>query len=430
MSCQNNIDALSVGHPDNMCWVQPKRCPNVCRELLILRPQSNTYATNGDNCIRFVLPKQNSDWRRSFLKFDVTITKTGGTYARLSQLAASMIDRVRWFNGDVEEQYEYYNRIQNMIMNSEVNHDVIQSIGYDYMGYGTQSDRNAWGASPSSEYVIPINIGIFGCPVLPLGIIGGQSDFNVELWLANPLSFVETDGSNPVVTVTNIRWEYDHLWSTDLSYERLLASDVASGNMTIGYPAWSCFQTPVLNTLNDLQITWRGNSLDMIKTILVDQSSVNNTLISDKFTTWRKLNGGASVYSYQTQLKDGYWSPVEAVSCADNATEAFFIYLKSIGRWDVNAQVMFSAPIDSYSYNYDSFLMVNDYTSVPATNTYSEPTTQPFYFNNLSTLKQSQNTLFRLTLTAVPPPQLVAYHFVKYGSLLRISPNGSLTRST
>lgn len=424
----SNIESLSVQDPDSLLWVQPHRCPDQHRELLILRPQSNTYSTNGDNCIRFVLPKQNIDPRRNFLKFNVTITTTGGTYKRLPQGAFSVIDRIRWFNGEVEEQYEYYNRIQNLVMNSQVNAEVIETIGQDFLGYGTQADRNASGAV-TTEYVIPINVGIFQCPVLPLGEIGKVNDFNVELWLANPLGVVETDGANPIITIDNIRWHYYKVWSDDMSYERSLRASIASGKMKIGYDAYACFQTPVLNTLNDLQITWRGNSLKSIATILVDQSTVNSVTTPDKFTTWPKtLSNGASVYSYQSQLKDGLWQPVEPVACSGDAPEAYAIYLNNNGLWDMNALTMFPAPIDQDSFNLDQFIMINDYSSVPEQNHADEPNTAPFFFNNLSTLKQSQNTLFRLTLTAAPPEQTVAYHFVKYGSLLSIAANGVLTR--
>lgn len=425
MANESNINSLPIHIPPSILHLTQSRSPNIYRESRILRPQSNSYATNGDNCVRFVLPQQNADFRSSFLSFDVTITVTGGTYKRLCQLGgASMINRMRWFNGQVEETTEYYNRIMNLTYQADVDADVKASIGQDLLGYGTQADRNAAGATVGDRVVIPVACGILNQGVMPLSILGRGNDFNFEFYLENPLYFVETDGTNPVVSITNVRWDYDYVYSTDGSYEARIAKDIASGALQFGYASYSCFQNPVLNTINDIQIPWRGNALTTIESILVDQGTISDPTVNDKFITWPKtLSNGASVLEYQMQLKDGLWLPVEPIRCDQDAERSYITYLKSRGFWSNDAVSQWRAPIDTTSYNNDSFLMVNNLNSIPV-----EAYARDYYFNNLSTLKQSQNTVFRLTLTATPPAQTVCYSFVNYGTLLDVSRDGVLRR--
>lgn len=376
--------------------------------------------------MRFVMPSQNSDWRASSLRMDVTIDATGSTYKRLAQGGMmSGINRLRWFATSVEETQEYYNRVQNLIYNSSVDNDVISSIGQDLLGYGTRAARNAAGAI-TSRVTVPVNCGLLSQGVLPLAIINRSSDLNFEFYLENPLWFVESDGTNIVVTITNIQWDYEYVYSNDGSYESALVSLVNSGRIQFGYPTYACFQNPLLNTVNDIQLPWRGNALASVQCILVDQATISSPLINDKFTTWPKtLSNGSQVLEFQIQLKDGLWLPVEPIRCEGYAERAYSEYLKFKGWWSCNALTQWAAAIDIESFNNDQFIMVNNLNAIP-----TEAYNQDYYFNDLSTLKQSQNTIFRLTLTAVPPTQIVVYSFVCFGTLLDVSPSGKITRHT
>lgn len=427
MSGSSNIESLGVVPPPSIRRLTQVRSPNIIRESRLLRPQQNTYSTNGDNCIRFVMPQQISDWRRSALRMRVKITTVGGTYKRLAQGGMmSGINRVRWFSGAVEETYEYFNRIQNLIYNSSVPNDVISSIGQDLLGYGTQAARNAEGAKSSFVVTVPMNIGLFSQGVLPFNFLAKNTDFNIELYLENALWFVETDGTSPVVEVYDVRWDYEYVYSTDGRYEAQTANLVNSGTIQFGYPTYVCFQNPLLNTVNDIQLPWRGNALSSIQCILVDQASISNPLVNDKFLTWPKtLSNGSSVVEFQIQLKDGLWLPVEPIRCDEDAERAYTEYLKFHGWWNVSAISQFPSAIDIDSFNNDQFIMVNNLNSIP-----KEVGAQDFYFNNLSTLKQSQSTIFRLTLNAVPPAQIVVYSFICFGTLLDVSSSGTLKRHT
>lgn len=426
MSSYNDsrISGLPVKKEYAILHLEQSRQPAIVREPLILRPQSQTYSTNGDNCVRFVMPQQNADYRQSLLTADVTITTTGGTYKRLCQNAASMINRVRYFCGAYEETQEYYNRAQNLVINTSVDGDVIATIGQDLLGYGTQFDRNTAGAVAGETTGIALNIGIFAQGVFPGTVLGAGSDFNVEIYLENPLYFVETDGTNPVVSITNLKWNYHWVHSFDGSYEAAVKRDISSGMVKFGYESYAVYQNPVINTSNDIQIPWRGNALSMIQNVLVDQSSIANPAVNDKFITWPKtLSNAASVISYQIQLKDGVWIPVEPFDTTQFAERAFWEYLNSQGLWSIDALNQWPAPIDIDSFNNDQFVMVNNLNSIPV-----EAYARDFYFNSLSTFKQSQNTVFRLTLNAVPPLQTVLYSFICFGVLLDVSSQGVLRR--
>jgi len=305
-----------------------------------------------------------------------------------------------------------------------VDPDVIASIGQDLLGYGTQADRNAQGAIAGATVTVATNIGILSQGVLPLAQLARGNDFIFEFYLENALYFVETDGTNPVVSIMNVQWDYEYVYSQDGKYEAEVAATVASGRLQFGYPTYACFQNAILNTVNDLQIPWRGNALSKIMVIIVNQAVIATTTTNDKFTTWiKEFPNTASVVEFQTQLKDGLWLPVEPIRCDDDAPRAYTEYLKSNGLWSSGAITQYPAPIDSDSFNNDQFIMISNLNAIPV-----EPYAQDFYFNNLSTLKQSQNTIFRLTLSGVPDAQYVAYTFVCFGTLLDVSPNGVLKR--
>lgn len=422
---ERSINSLPIAHASTTLHLTQSRTPNVIRQSMILRPQSNTYATDGDNCVRWLLPKRNCDFRDSFCSTDVTLTTTGGTYKRLPQLGgASMIDRIRVFTNNFEQTDEYYNRIANLIYHADVSQAVKATLGQDVLGFGTQADRNADGAIAGSRICIPILVGLFQQGVLPLQFINTGAEWNVEFYLAAGANVIETDGTNPQFSTTNWRWDYSQITSMDGSYEARVQADVASGRLQFGYGARACFQNPVINTQNDIQIPWRGNALTEISTYLVDQSTISDPTANNKFITWLKtLSNNATVLQYQIQLKDGVWLPVEPVDCTQDALRAYMFYLQSRGLWNNNALMQWEAPIASDDFNSTSFLMVNNLNSIP-----TEAYSRDYYFNNLSTMKYSQNVVLRLTLSAVPPQQTVAYSFVNHGVLLDVKPDGRVER--
>ncbi len=424
MSSQSGkVSELQIVSDPTLQLIEPRKTPSICRNEKIMRPQNNTYATDGDNIVRFIVPMENIDFTRGQLLATITITKTGGTYARLAQGAFSAISRVRMTLGTVEDECQYFNRTMSMIWNSQITTEVESTIGQDLCGFGTQAERDTKGSSATgTEYAIVLRCGFLYQSVLPLREFLSASGCanpqfcTIELYLENPLTCIETDGTNPQFTVSNVKWNYHQIVSSDGAYEASLRNKIRSGTLKLGYESWSVFQNSVLNSDNDLHIQWKGDSLKTIVTALVDGSTLNDPTVDDKFTTWLKTNGGAAVTQFQHQINN-YWFPQEAIITTGTANRAYLQYLNYIGVWSSRAYMKFGASIDLDSFNNDAFLIVADFQNIPVSVWKADNNAQ--VFNNVST-RFNSDTILRLTLSAAPPANYVAYHFINYNVMLDV----------
>lgn len=417
------MQSIAVEAPKQFKFLRPTKTPRMQRKEEILRPLASNYSTSGDNVIRFILPKKHIDLRESYLEVSVEVKVVGGSYKRLSQGAHCIFRKIRWFVGDVEETIDYYNRIQSLVYNTMVDPQTVASIGQDLLGYGTKADREAK-AGVITTYSIPLNIGLFTASSLPLGVLERDCDFNVELTLENPLWCVETDGTDPEIKITNARWHYHALSSDDGSYERDTANDIRSGQLRIGYGSWVTYQSPVDNNIVEARINWNGSSLSSIMSYFMDQSKISDPTVDDKFSTWVKtFSNGTTIKDFQLQLRDGVWTPAEAIDCSGSAGRAFHQYLDVRGLWTIDGEQSHPSPIDLDSFNLDQFLMVMNLNIVPQT--YGD---RKFFFNQLSTKTSANNTLLRINLTGSPPPQHVVYHFIYFGTLFDVTSQGKLVK--
>lgn len=417
------MNNLPVEVPNKYKFQRAVRTPNINRDEEILRPLSSNYSTNGDNVLRFILPKKNIDLRDGYLRLSVILRKTGGTYIRLHQMAASIINKIKWSFGTVEKSNEYWNRMQLFKYATGTLPDVVQTIGQDLLGFGTQADRNTWGAT-TTEYTIPLDVGIFLQGSLPLGFLQRECDFFLELTLENALWCCETDGTNPEIEIVNPRIFYHAISSKDGSYEAGLRKDIQSGQLQLAYSDWATYQSAVENNIIEARINWSGNSLAAIVSYFFDQSTLSNPLINNKFLDWFKtMTNGTTVQDYQLQLRDGDWVPAEAISCVGNAGRAYHTMLDWQGVWDGDGRCVAPAPIDLESFNLDQFIMTNNLTMVP-----KDYYNRRMVFNQLSTMSSANNTLLRVNLTGVPTASMVLYHFVNYGVLFSVTPDGKLVK--
>ena len=389
----------------------------------ILRSTTNQYTSGGNNIVRFEFPSENMDLRRGYLLVDVSLAKTGGTFVRLQQGSWSLFGRIVIVIGSVQYDYQYWNRMYSMKWNSASNAPVEASIGTDLLGIGTQARRNTLGAQAFTTYAVPVDCGFLHQGVLPLAALcntlNGQTMY-IELFIDNPLQVVETDGTNPIITVSNARWHYENLWSTDKTYERKIAELIATGTFKFGWTETQIYQNAVINTVSDLPIQWKGSSLSAIITLLVDATSQTNPLVNNKMTTWLKtMANGATVTDFQHQVNMN-WIPQEAVICIGFGDRAYEQYLKWKGLWKEDAsRMVIGAGIDLPSFQVDQFIIVGNFCAAPTDVLYPEE-----YFNALSTRGQGYNTILRLTLSVPPPVQTVAYHIIYYSTLVTVDSNG------
>lgn len=422
------LSNLPIYIPDSMQSPVPKKYPQLIRSIKRLQAQETNYSSYGNNIIAFDFPNTKPlDFHEGYLMMDIKLTKTGGTYIRLAQGAWSVINKFRMVFGSMEDEIQYYNRLYSYIWNSSVEKDVEATIGHDLMGIGTEAERNANGASVSGvSYVIPMLHGFFRSGIIPMNALStGQNGqlLRVELTLENALMCVETDGINPQIQITNLRWHYTETSSPDGSFERSMFDMVRSGGYKIGFESWTVYQNPVINSAPDVIIQWKGAALNSVVSVLVDSSVSANPAISNKFTTWLKtLGGGATLLSYQHSVNE-MWYPVEAIDTSGNAYRAFMEYLVDRGLWDIDGRNLFASPIAVDSFNDNQFMITLNLRSAT-----KKSFDRAEVFNNLTTSTSTSNMLLRMQFSTAPPPQTVIYHFVSNSVLLCASPSGVLVK--
>jgi hypothetical protein len=435
--CAMNMSALSSLQtvlPTELDIRSVYKAPKVERDYKIWRPENQQgYTTKGDNMIRFKIPDEILDLKRSTLMMRVTLEKTGGTYVRLAQ-GCPIIDRVRIVIGGTEMDSQFYNRSMNYQWNTSVDSDIQATIGQDKMGYGTQTDRNAQGADPNGTiYSIIMKSGILNNDILPMKILnqlgGKPKNAFIEMTLAQPRQCLESDGDNLQITVSQLEWDYWQL--SGEAWEADLRKKISSGSFKFGYRDWTVFQNSVQSAANDLQIPWRGSSLNSIHTILVAGADLNNPLKNDRYTTWPKeLTAPGEQFPCRvdqyTYCFNNNWDPQEAIDCRGDADRAYNMYLLDQGVWDNRMHMKFQAPIDEESFNKDQFTMILDYQSVPR-NVWNIQT-QDSIFNDLSSLNNTMNIILRLNLSNPPPPNTTAYHLISHNVVMNIDSNGELIK--
>ncbi len=427
---------LDVVVPQTLKFPSISRNPNIIRREKILRPRDNVNSSNGNNIIHFDLPAETMDLRDGFLIVNIKLSKTGGTYVRMAQGSWSWIDYIRISaGGGYDERIQYYGRLYSMLWNTTAAPEVQSTIGQDLLGLGSQATRNTWGADSSgTQFVIPVRCGLLNQGFLPLKNLctptNGQSVF-VELVIDNPANFIETDGSNPQIEITNCRWSYDQLiGDSERSSGRdmfvaAIDSEIARG-LVLGYKHWSVYQQPVLNSSNDIPINSKVSSLNAILTTIVDGSTLNSTTTNDKYTTWPKTFSNSKTYTnFQWQINNN-WIPFEPIDCQGDALRAYMHLLRFQGVWESKGIMQFAGPVTLDSFNDDQFILVGDFYS--AGRNIWRIQEEERQFNDLNIFTSQTYPLLRVELDGPPPSQTIAFSFIHHNVIVTVDSRGLLTK--
>jgi hypothetical protein len=391
----------------------PKKGLNVVRLPRVMNPQDNQYVSNQNGILRFRLPCDTPiDFRRSFILVDVTLTTTGGTYKRLSQGAWTIIDRLRHKSNDaIVEERTSYNRIYSMLWQTIQDPTVEQSIGTDLLGLGTQLQRNAWGAT-TKRYAIPFDLGFIRTGVMPLNAFGNVWH-EIEFYLATGASCMETDGTNPSFTISNIDWHVENIVSWDGSYEQGLKEIVLSSRFNVWFQSWTTFQNAVLQTQQDLLVANRYESVNAIVTAFMNVNDLYDPTVDDKFNTFPKNSTAA----YQFKI-NGRLFPEEEIDCTGDALEPYIYYLRAVGAQSFSGFGGDAPNIIQPDFNVDQFLMWGDFRN-----------NQTDVLNNFSTSNNTIDLIFKLRLGAAPAAGTAVNHFINYNTLASVTAVGNvLTR--
>lgn len=412
--------SVSVNHP--------VKVPDLNRLDKRLQSSETNYASNGNNILTFDFPNISPiDFRGGFVFLNVILSKTGGTYIRIAQGVWSIINKVRILFGDFEDEIQYYNRFYSYLFQVGTDNDVKSTIGYDLLGLGLASDRNTWGADAAgTSYVMPFYYGLFRQGILPMNALSSKGNsqlLRIELYLENPSYCIETDGTNPIITINNLRWHYTQVTSCNGDFEADLGRIVSMGAFQVGFETHALYSNPVLSSAPDIIIQWKGASLNAFVHWFVDGSTYSTTTTNDKFITFlRTFTGAVTVNNYQMNINET-WLPVEAVDCTGIAFRAYLMFLNYLGLWKIDGRCKFAAPITLDGFNDDEFFMVQDCRSIPRL--WSAEHSQE-NFNNVTTSFSTSNTLLRLSLTAPPPANLVLWTAVCYNVLAAADKYGRL----
>lgn len=427
---------LPVVVPQTLKFPTLSRNPNVVRREKILRPRDNNNSSNGNNIIHFDLPSETMDLRDGFLQVTIKITKTGGTYARMAQGSWSWIDYIRISaGGGYEDRIQYYGRLYSLLWNATVSGDVQSTIGQDLLGIGTQTTRNTWGAAVNgTTFIIPVRCGLLNQGFLPLKNLctpqNGQSVF-VELVIDNPANFIETDGTNPQIEITNCRWSYDQLigdvdrTTNEDMFTKAIDREISNG-LVLGYKHWSVYQQPVINSSNDIPINSKVSSLNAILTTIVDGSTLNSTSTNDKYTNWPKiLSNGTTYTTFQWQINNN-WIPFEPIDCSGDALRAYMHLLRFQGVWESKGIMQFAGPVTLDSFNSDQFIIVGDFYS--AGRNIWRIQDEERQFNDLNIFTSQTYPLLRVEMNAPPPAQTIAFNYIHHNVVVRVDSRGLLTK--
>lgn len=391
---KDKLGTLPVVIPNALKFAVPKQGPPGTRKEFRLPPATSTYATNTDNIVRFFFNNDSIiDFSRGGLAFDLTISAPGSTYARLAQGVWSIFNRVRLTTGQELEDIREYNRLHSMIFETHREPQVGAVLGSIY-GYGTQAQRNVWGATPSKDYMMPLLCGLFLSGPLPMEIFTQR--LQLELYLDDPRKFVETDSPGPItVTLTNIYMHYEVLYLDGPTRAGLLANAMAGAR----YP-YNCFvfyQQPLIAANQDLLIPHSSTGISTFIHMMVNADDAYDTTVNDKFLTWN-YNGAIQ---HQLRINNEFF-PLEPTQSGDDP-QSYREYLGWVKKWSFGGVYENPPTISFEDYNTDRFLVVNQLDAYPGEG----------LVNNVSTSEGGNNVFLRLWLSAPPAVNTTLITFVQ-----------------
>lgn len=415
------LSNFKVVIPEAIRFRQSKSALAAKRVPVKIRAENQTYSSNNNRQIRIMFPNNTLyDTRYGFLTFDLSITTTGGTYKRMANGIFSAFDRLHIiYNSTEVDDLRDYNRIQNVIWYSSIDPDVTANIAQmpingtsGGMGLGTQAERNVVGSGTTS-YACPLYSGILNTELLPVQDISGG--MIIELYIGDPTSYVETDGTNPQVTISNVLFYVERL-ELDSDYMSFIKGYIATNGLQMGF----CTFERYINSLTtgaqqNLTINNKNSSVDSFYNLFLNSATISTTTVNDKFQIW--TNPGLTQYN---MLVNGTIYPDEPIDTLTNgAYQAFQIYCRNQGKWALNVMIPLKPPIPFQFFNSDSFLFIVDMQPYP------EDASQGL-INPFTTLGNNATIILKLVFAGVIAANLQCDTWVRFFRQVAIRRNGSV----
>lgn len=378
-----------------------RRGENCQRFKKILRPETTSpYSTDGNKIVRFKLPNDgNYQFKRGFLKFRLDITHPVGAIAPVGAYQAlpfgvwNVFDRVRELNStQLITETNGYNRVYSMRYAIRQDPDVQAAQQGQFMGCTNLPARKTLGLL-SSYYECPLQLGFFSAGIMPFHAMGDQF---LELYLAEPNTYLETNWPASIVSLSNIEFHVEKI--SDLALERELFDEVMKGQFRIHFRKWDIFQNIVTGPSQNLVISHKANIFNNVMSMYFNTNDTNNTLLFDKFYTWLKYQTTDFQFRLANEL-----IPEIPVECRGIALEAYTDLIRWTNSWNLEGIGQDACNIDNDAFNNNQFVIVGDFESNPDSG----------FANNVSTRKANPDLQLLLNLAVSPPDGTVLLHFLE-----------------
>lgn len=387
--------------PTSLKWQKPKYGPRGTRKEFRLPSVTSSYSTNSDKIVRFNFNNSGLvDFRRGFLSFDLTLTTNGGTYRRLSQGVWSIFNRLVLKTGATLEDIREYNLLHSLIFECTKSYDVQDVLGPDAYGYATQSVRNAKGANVTN-YSMPLICGFMLSGIVPLGVL--QQVLQLELYIDEPVRFVETDGTNPVITLTNVFMHYDVLCLGD-EFTAAINSMTTSSGLCYPFRSFTYYTQPLITAQSNLVIPHSSSGIESYINVMRRSDTMNSMTVNDKFLTWNKND----CFDAQLRFNNDFY-PLEPVKYDGDQLQGYITYLKWVDSWKLAGIYTKTTPtITAQAFNTDRFVIINQIETNPNEGLISDK----------STTMAGNNVFLRLTLNSSPANPTNMETFVQWYSVI------------
>jgi len=408
-----DFSSFTEAIPASLKFTTSKQGLAARRVPIKIRPEQQQYSSNNNRLIRFRLPNATLyDTRAGYMTMNVQLSKTGGTYIRAANGIFSIFNRLRILVGSTEvEDIRDYNRIYAILWEILNPNLVTTNLATTIMGFGTQIQRNVLGAAASTDYAMPIMSGILGTELLPFDNIEGG--VWIELYIEDPTTCLETDGTAPIITVNNPMFHCERL-ELDMGYRTTIKNYVSANGLRIGFDTWERYINPITTgATQNIVIQHRSSSLNEMLNIFVNSQTINDTTVNNKFTNWTQQNiATASVIVNNMVYPD---EPVD-MSYA-SAFEAYQIYCRWAMKYKLNG-ILPIAPVIAHSdFIVDRFIRIDDFMAYPE---------EPDLINPFSTLNINANIIQKLNFSGSPSANYQQDTWAGYFKQVTILRNGKV----
>lgn len=335
------------------------RVPPIVRTPMRI-PAKLTTANQNTNKIEFELESEHFlDLTDGKLDFHLTLNGgSGATWKRACNRIHNMIDRivVRNGNGSVIYDQRRDNWI-NSLWYALTRKPSIDAQYGEYEGVGSPAAREAW-ASARKRYRPNIECPLFTKYPWPSKYTG---PIKIELYLAAPSTWIETNGTNPTFDMDGIELHFDELVFDDSYYSEI----ESRGVLFRPYVGVEVLEESVHSAGGDYNISLQKSDMRALA-VITKEDNWNLPYVLDKFETFPyKSPDGAIPKSARIRIGTKYY-PQEDIrlgggSATETSAEAlrlFYQFAEQFRELENPSARLDDFPVDIANFQTDKFVFV------------------------------------------------------------------------